>query len=68
MALYAFRLGQPDPPRRMEPKGFDKLIRDPTFSPDGRFLIFTSDRRAPQQREAVPPPKAVPREESRKQP
>ena len=68
MALYAFRKGQPDPPRRLEPEGFDKLLRDPTFSPDGRYLIFTSDRRAPRGREAAPPPRAVPREESRKTP
>jgi Tol biopolymer transport system component len=68
MALYAFRKGQPDPPRRLEPEGFDKLLRDPTFSPDGRFLIFTSDRRVPRGREAAPPAKALPREESRKTP
>jgi Tol biopolymer transport system component len=68
MALYAFRKGQPDPPRRLKPEGFDKLLRDPTFSPDGRFLIFTSDRCAPQQREAAPPPKAGPRVESRRTP
>ncbi len=68
MALYAFRKGQPDPPRRLELEGFDKLLRDPTFSPDGRYLIFTSDRRVPRGREAAPSPKVVPREESRKTP
>ncbi len=45
-ALYAFRHGQPDPPRRLEAEGlYDNLIQDPTFSPDGRFVVFSSDRR-----------------------
>ncbi len=46
MALYAFRPGQPGPPRALEPGRHDKLLRDPTFSPDGRYLVFTSDRLA----------------------
>lgn len=46
-AFYVFRRGQKEPPRRLEPKGFDKILRDPTFSPDGRFVLFTSDRRSP---------------------
>jgi hypothetical protein len=50
-ALYSFvhakaDSGKPqDPPRRLEPQGFDKLIQDLTFSPDGRFVVFASDRR-----------------------
>ena len=52
MALFAFRRGQAEPPRRLEPQGFDKMLRDPTFSPDGRFLLFTSDRPATRPREA----------------
>lgn len=47
MALHAFRHGQTEPPRRLEPKGYDKMLRDPTFSPDGKYVVFTSDRPAP---------------------
>jgi Tol biopolymer transport system component len=47
-ALYSFRSGKPDPPGRLEPGDrFDNLIQDPTFSPDGRYLVFSSDRRPP---------------------
>jgi RNA polymerase sigma factor (sigma-70 family) len=45
-ALYSFRHGQPDPPRRLEAEGlFDNLIQDPIFSPDGRYIVFSSDRK-----------------------
>jgi dipeptidyl aminopeptidase/acylaminoacyl peptidase len=54
MALYSFRRGQKEPPRRLEPRGYDKMLRDPTFSPDGRYLVFTSDRPAPRPQEAGP--------------
>jgi Tol biopolymer transport system component len=60
MALYSFRRGQKEPPRRLEPRGYDKMLRDPTFSPDGRYLVFTSDRPAPRPAGAGPganPPK-----------
>ncbi len=40
--MYSFRKGQTEPPRRLEPDGFDKMLRDPTFSPDGKYLLFTS--------------------------
>lgn len=46
MALYAFRRGEKEPPRRLEPKGYDKMLRDPAFSPDGKYIVFTSDRPA----------------------
>jgi hypothetical protein len=32
-------------PKRLEQHGFDKEIRDLTFSPDGRYVLFSSDRR-----------------------
>jgi hypothetical protein len=33
-------------PARLEADGqFDNLIQHPTFSPDGRFVLFSSDRR-----------------------
>jgi hypothetical protein len=44
-ALFSFLHGKPDPPKRLEPRGFDELIQDPTFSPDGRYVVFASDRR-----------------------
>src|SRR5262249_17609949 len=44
MALYSLAQGQPDPPRRRESGGFDGLTRDRAFSPDGRYIVFASDR------------------------
>ena len=44
-ALFSFQHGKPDAPKRLEPQGFDKTIQDLTLSPDGRFLVFASDRR-----------------------
>ena len=44
MALYALDAGKPGPPRRLEREGHDKLIRDLAFSPDGRYLLFSSNR------------------------
>jgi RNA polymerase sigma factor (sigma-70 family) len=47
-ALYAFEAGKPGRPRRLESEGsFDNLIQDPIFSPDGRFVVFSSDRKPP---------------------
>jgi hypothetical protein len=43
-ALYSFRRGQSDPPRRLEPEGDDNLLQDLAFSPDGRCVLFSSDR------------------------
>ena len=59
MAMYSFRKGQTEPPRRLEPDRFDKLLRDPTFSPDGRYLLFTSDRRLATRSRAPPGPSLV---------
>ena len=44
-ALYSFQPGTPGSPKRLEPQGFDKTIQDLSFSPDGRYLLFASDRR-----------------------
>ncbi len=45
-ALYSLRPGSPAPPARLEAAGlYDNLIQDPAFSPDGRFVVFSSDRR-----------------------
>ena len=46
MALYAFQHGRPDPPRRLEPEGFDRRITGLAYSPDGRYVLFSSDRTA----------------------
>jgi hypothetical protein len=34
-----------DRPMRLEQRALDKVIQDLTFSPDGRFVVFASDRR-----------------------
>jgi type II secretory pathway pseudopilin PulG len=44
MALYSFKHGKTDPPRRLEPEAYDNLIRDLAFSPDGRYILFSSNR------------------------
>ena len=54
MALYSFRHGQPDSPRRLEPAGYDKMIMDLASSPDGRYLLFASDRPGLSPRSAAP--------------
>jgi beta-lactamase regulating signal transducer with metallopeptidase domain/Tol biopolymer transport system component len=43
-ALYTVRAGQSDPPKRLEPSGYDGKIASLAFSPDGRFVLFCSDR------------------------
>jgi Tol biopolymer transport system component len=43
-ALYGFDRGKPGPPTRLEPGAFDTYLRDPVFSPDGRYIVFSSDR------------------------
>lgn len=38
--------GKPGPAQRLEPGDtFDNLIQDPTFSPDGRYIVFSSNRK-----------------------
>ena len=44
MALYTLTQGQPGPPRRLEPDVFDKQISNVTYSPDHRFIVFSSNR------------------------
>jgi hypothetical protein len=53
-ALYSFRHGQPDPPRRLELEGHDNLLQDLASSPDGRYVLFTSDRRVPGEGDVAP--------------
>ncbi len=43
-ALYSVEQGKPGPPNRLEAAGFDNLIQDLAFSPDGRYVVFSSDR------------------------
>ena len=47
MALYSLILPKSGraAPERLEPSGFDKVIADLAISPDGRYLLFCSDRR-----------------------
>ncbi len=60
MALYSFKRGKADPPRRLEPAGYDSLLQDLAFSPDGRYLLFTSNRTGPRQRGGAAAPASVP--------
>ncbi len=56
-ALYSFHHGKPDRPARLEPGDrFDNLIQDPAFSPDGRYIVFSADRKPDPAR----PPAAAP--------
>jgi Tol biopolymer transport system component/type II secretory pathway pseudopilin PulG len=43
MALYAFERGKPGETKRLEAAS-DTLIRDLAFSPDGRYVLFSSNR------------------------
>lgn len=43
-ALYTFERGNPKSIRRLEKEGFDAKIEDLAFSPDGRFVLFSSNR------------------------
>jgi len=54
LALYGFERGKVDPPRRLEPEGYDKLLQDLACSPDGRYLLFSSNRAGRGQPKAVP--------------
>ena len=54
-ALYAFRHGKPDPPRRLEAGDrLDNLILGTTFSPDGRYIVFSCDRSRTADRRRAP--------------
>ena len=44
MALYVVHTGQFDPPTRLESGGYDNKIAALAFSPDGRYVLFCSDR------------------------
>jgi Tol biopolymer transport system component len=55
MALYSFQHGQPGPPQRLEPEGYDNLIQDLAYSPDGRYVLFSSNR--PDRGRREPPPR-----------
>lgn len=43
-ALYTVKSGQLDVPKRLEPTGYDGKIARLAFSPDGRYVLFCSDR------------------------
>jgi Tol biopolymer transport system component len=53
MALYSFQSGQTEPPKRLEPTGYDNLIQDLAYSPDGRYVLFSSNR--PSSRQPLQP-------------
>src|SRR4029077_20326626 len=43
-ALYVLDHGKADPPKRLENEGFDDVLYDLAYSPDGRYLVFRSNR------------------------
>jgi hypothetical protein len=44
-ALYSIRQGQPGPAKRLEREGSDQVIQGLCSSPDGRYVVFCSDRK-----------------------
>jgi len=52
LALYGLDKG--GKPKRLETEGYDNLMQDPVFSPDGRYIVFSSDR--PDRTKPVYPP------------
>lgn len=44
MALYMVQPSRFDPPKRLEPNRYDHKMARPVFSPDGRYVLFCSDR------------------------
>jgi len=54
MALYSFERGRAVLPKRVEREGVDSLMQDLALSPDGRYVLFTSNRAGPRQRGSAP--------------
>ncbi len=54
MALYVVYTGQFDPPKRLESGGYDNKIAALAFSPDGRYVLFCSDRPKADRQAAIP--------------
>jgi hypothetical protein len=51
-----FRHGKPDPPGRWKAGGhLDNLILNTTLSPDGRYTVFSSDRKPDRRPSAAAP-------------
>jgi hypothetical protein len=46
-ALYTFTAGEAGKPVRLEARGLDRSMGDLALSPDGRFLLFNTDRADP---------------------
>ncbi len=42
-ALYSVDRGKAGPAKRVEPEGYDQSITSLSFSPDGRYLLFSCD-------------------------
>ncbi len=68
MALYSFRPGQSDPPQRLEPSGYDGLIQDLGMSPDGRYVLFASDRPGLRPGKPTPPKDATSKDRAKIKP
>ncbi len=54
MAFYSFPHGQPGSARRLEAGGYDGQIQDVGMSPDGRYVVFASDRPGPRPGKPAP--------------
>jgi hypothetical protein len=50
MALFSFKRVQAGLPKRVEPTAYDALLQDLAMSPDGRYVLFSSNRFGPRQR------------------
>jgi hypothetical protein len=50
VALYSVALGEPSPPKQLEPGRFSQAISDLALSPNGRYLLFNSNRPDPPSR------------------
>jgi hypothetical protein len=50
LALYWFDRGPASIPKRVEKEGGESLLQDLALSPDGRYVLFTSNRTGPRQR------------------
>ena len=55
MAIYTLRAGKAGLPKRIERTGYDRTIRDLTFSPDGRYVLFYRNRTDRTRQEVEPP-------------
>lgn len=54
VAMYTFVAGDGETPKRLERSGYDAQLSGPRFSPDGRYVLFSSNRVHPRVQVAGP--------------